>query len=444
MISNKYQHIITCFLLLVSTTVSAQEEMTLAKAISIAIENNYAIKIAEKSIAVSETNNTWAATGKVPTITLNGDFNNVLINDNNPASFLQGTYYSGSLTGSANANMVVYSGGRFQVAKDQLDLLVSQEKLNKEVNIHELIRAIYQSYNTVLFHQEQLYVLEESYNLSRSNLDYEQIKKEYGQANSLNLIQFRTALLTDSITLVTQQLQVETSKANFYTLLMLSSDSNYSFSEVLSVTDEELEIEKLKAILSENNYTLKSLYVLQDLARLNTKLSKAQRRPTIGVNGGIGIAENAFNFFGDNPFTGMPAELQLSNRISGNLGANLVWDLYDGGVKNQAIQAAQLEEEIAQLNVEQASANLLSELAVLAQNYKTQKNILALTGDQIQLARENLDMVEERFKSGLISSLDFRTVQLQNLNAAFAKVNAIYNLILTKSEIDFLVGKFEG
>lgn len=66
-----------------------------------------------------------------------------------------------------------------------------------------------------------------------------------------------------------------------------------------------------------------------------------------------------------------------------------------------------------------------------------------LTGDQLSLAKRNLEMSEERFKLGQITSLDYRSIQVQYLNVAFARVNAMFDLINTKTEIDWLVGVFK-
>jgi len=68
--------------------------------------------------------------------------------------------------------------------------------------------------------------------------------------------------------------------------------------------------------------------------------------------------------------------------------------------------------------------------------------LLDITDRQIQLANSNLEISEERFKAGQLTSLDYRNVQNQYLNAAYGKVGAIYSLLITKSEIDFLVGVF--
>ena len=435
------------FLMLLFSTVIvfgfAQEIMDLPKAISIALENNYGIKIADHNIAIAEKNNTWAQAGKTPTIDLNGTFNNNLINDNNPASFLQGTYYTGSLAGSIDANWVIYGGGRFEVAKDQLEFLVREESLNKDLAIHDLLQRIYQEYFNVLFQQERLKVLRETYALSEAKLAYELVKKEYGSSNSLNIIQFENALVTDSINIVSQTLQVETAKSNLYTTLVLPPFSNFAFNEQISVTDETISRDKLQKALTDENYTLKNLALLSELNALNTQLAKAQRRPILSVGGSLGLSQNGFKFFEDNPTTGEPFEFLFSNRINGSLSANFTWNIYDGGVQKTAVQTAKLQEEITKLSIEEANAQLSNQLDVLIINYENQREVLNLSDEQIRLAKENLEMLDERFKSGLATSIDYRSIQLQYLNAAFAKVSAMYNLILTKSEIDYLAGKFK-
>ena len=75
-------------------------------------------------------------------------------------------------------------------------------------------------------------------------------------------------------------------------------------------------------------------------------------------------------------------------------------------------------------------------------SYYNQLELLDLTDRQIQIAQQNLQITGERFKAGLLTSLDYRNVQTQYLNAAYSKVGAIYTLLITKSEIDFLVGVF--
>ena len=420
----------------------AQEVLTLEKAISIGLENNFQIKIDDQFIQIAENSNTWARAGRVPTIDLRGTFNNNLINDNNPASFLNGTYYTGNLGANLETNWVVYNGGRIRINKEQLNLAVEQERLNKETNINVLLRSIYQQYYEVIFQQEQLLVLEEVMALSKDRLAYEESKRDFGASNSYNLVQFRSSVLADSNSLVTQTRLVERAKQTLYTTLDFDAGVDYVFDERLSILPEEIDEERLKTAMQEENYTLRSLQLLATLNQLNTGLAKAATKPVISVSGSIGFSENGFKFFADNPNTGEPFEFIFANRYTGSLGASLVYNLYDGGVRGKDVENAQLQEQIDQLSILEAQAELNNQLDILVDNYQNQLEVLALTDRQIQLASENLSLTEERFKTGQLTSLDYRNVQNQYLNASFSKVGAIYALLVTKSEIDFLVGVF--
>ena len=166
----------------------AQEEMTLEKAIAIGLENNYGIKISDTNIAIAENNDSWAVAGSGITLDLNGSFTNNLINNQNPASFVQGTFYSGALGAALDANWVVLNGGRIGVTKEILEKAVDQQKLNKLVDIQDLLREIYQNYYEVIFQQAQGEVLMNVLATSRDRLAYEQTKKEFGSSNSFNLL----------------------------------------------------------------------------------------------------------------------------------------------------------------------------------------------------------------------------------------------------------------
>ena len=426
-----------------SSLLMGQAELTLPKAIAIGMENNFQIKIAEQYIEIAENNDSWARAGRTPTIDLTGSFTNNMTKDNNPASFLQGTFYNGSLGASANANYLVYAGGRIRVAKDQLSVATTRERLNQSSAIHDLMRQIYQQYYDVLLQKERNLVLRNNYDLSKDRLAYENTKKAYGASNSFNITQFESALLSDSLNLINQQQLIAIAERTLYNTLNIAGKVDYQYPERLSVTEETIDVPSLKENLSESNYTLKSLDMVASINRLNTKLAQAAKRPTVSLNAGVGFAENAFKFFGENPNTGMDVPLLFSNRITGSVGAQANWNLYDGNVRNTDIQNAKIQEEIDLMTIAEAEQNLSNQVDILASNYQNQRDVLALTDQQIQLASTNLEIALERFKAGQITSLDYRNLQSQYLNAAFAKVNAIYNLIITKSEIDYLVGKYE-
>jgi len=434
---------IVAFVLTVSTLcLCGQETMTLEKAISIGLEKNLQIKIDEANIRIAENNNTWARAGKGPVVDLNGTFTTNFANDNNQLSFTSGKSIISNLGGSLDASWLLLSGGRVGIQKDQLDLLVSQQSQLQSLNAHNVARDVIQAYYNVLLQQEQQLVLQDVFEVSKDRLKYEAVKKEFGASNSFNMIQFENAVLTDSVNLVNQQNQIDIAKRNLNLLLTIPSDQVFNFPENLYVELEELDRVKLVQILEEKNPSLKSLSIISELNALNASIEETAAKPTLSVFAGLGISESYFKLFGDNPVTGIAFEDAFANRIGLNIGANFNWNIYNGGVIDANVENAKIQQDINELDIMQMKLNFNNQLDILIQNYNNQKEILILTDSQLIIADRNLLMAEERFKLGQITSLDYRAIQNQYLNVAFAKVSAIYNIIITKSEIDWLVGVF--
>ncbi len=425
-----------------SFTLYSQEEMTLEKAIALGLENNFRIKVAKENIKIASNNNTWATTGKSPTVDLNGSFSSGLNYTTNSFINPDGVAYSGRIGGSLDAQWIPFNGGRYEITKDILEKRVSQAELQETTEANNLFRAITQQYYAVLFQKERREVLKDVLKLSRDRLAYERIKKEFGTSNSYNILQFETAVLTDSTNLVSQKVQIEIAKRTLYNTLDITGDQDFTFPDRLSVEPEQLNEEKLAELLGEESFTLKSLLVLDELSRLNAALESRNRKPVVALGASVGVAESAFKLFKENPQTGNPSDMIFQTNLNLGVSANFNWRVFDGGLALQQQESARLQTEVSNLNLLEAQAELNNQLDILVTNYTLQQEVLQLTDQQINLARRNLEMTMEQFKAGRITSLDYRNVQIQFLNAAFSKVNAIYNLLVTKTEIDWLVGVF--
>lgn len=441
----KFKLLITNMLIamLLCSNVIAQEELTLEKAIALGFQHNFQLKINEQSILIAQNNDSWAVAGGAPTIAIGGNLNNDLVNNNNPASFLQGSYYAGSLNGNVALNWIVLNGGRVRIARDQLGLAINQQQIANSTTVNNLVRDIYQSYYNVILQQEQLNVLQQTLALSKSQLEYENSKREFGVSNSFNLLQFESGLIADSVNLVAQELQFEITKRTLFNLINLKGTQEFTFPSSLEFTVEEIDPTALKKNLVEANPNIKSLELLREISALNTKLEKAAWKPTISLTASGGATRSAFQILADDPTTGEPYDLVWGNQYNGSLGASFNWNIFDGGVRNTNIENARMQEEIDRLSYEEARLQLMNQLEILVENHTAQNTLILLSEKQLEIANRNLEMTEERFRAGTITSIDFRNIQTQQLSASFNRLNALYNLIVTKSEIDALIGAFD-
>ena len=138
------------------------------------------------------------------------------------------------------------------------------------------------------------------------------------------------------------------------------------------------------------------------------------------------------NYLGDLSATGKTFQYYLN--------FSLTYNLYDAGRTKRAIQNAIINEKIGQLSLDDQKRTLRSQLSLNIANYNNQAAIIELNDARVENAKENLEVAEIRFKSGVITSFDYRNIQLSYIRAALTKLEAIYTIKTTETDILRLTG----
>jgi len=124
----------------------------------------------------------------------------------------------------------------------------------------------------------------------------------------------------------------------------------------------------------------------------------------------------------------------------GNL--RLSWDIYSGGTRRRAIEVEKINEEIANVEIEQMEHALMNELLNLYDFYSIRVALLDVANESIEAAELNMSIADEKFRSGAISSFEYRDIQLIYLTSALRRLEAIYNLIGSRTSLTRLTGGF--
>ena len=119
---------------------------------------------------------------------------------------------------------------------------------------------------------------------------------------------------------------------------------------------------------------------------------------------------------------------------------SLSFNLFNGGRTRKAIQAAQIQEEIGKLGIDQMKQSLSNAMVTIFEMYSIRKQLLSVADLSLEKAKLNLELSTERFKSGAINSFNFRDIQLIYINAEFNRLEAVYNLLDANTEILRLSG----
>ncbi|MCG8329081.1 MAG: TolC family protein [Chitinophagales bacterium] len=425
-------------------TLGAQHPLSLSDAIQLGLENNYQIQISELQKDIAANNNDWAVAGRYPTINLTLNSNNNYRNSSNPGSVLrESNTVNTGITPGIQANWTLFDGYRVQITKEQLESRELLSEGNIKVAVENNIQVIIQAYYNALIQQEQLEVLAEILILSRDRVEYQELRKEFGQSSTFDILQTQDAYLNDSTNYIVQLNTLSTALRNLKLSMGVDdSAASYTLTDTLSAEVPTYEFNALQEQMLNNNRQLSVQYLNRDLASINTRLQEATMKPTVQVQTGINydialsLGEQQFSF---DP---MPQELPgiAAKTLTGFVNFTASYPIFDAGVRRTRIENAQIEEMVAQLNINDLKRQLDTQLENTLATYNTQKQLVEVTGQLVNNARRNLEIAEERFRGGLINSFDYRSIQLSYINASQQRLNATFNLKNTETELVKLIG----
>ncbi len=438
------RHYLILILIWSSGVLSAQENLSLQEAIAIGLRNNYQVQIAERNLEIAENSNDWGLAGRYPLVNATLNINNNYNNNNNPASFFpQIQSLSSAVVPGMDATWTLYNGSRVRLTKQQLE---EQERLgqsNLQIIVENTIQRIILAYYQALVQEEQLRVRAEVLRLSRDRLNYSNVRREFGQAATFDVLQSQDAYLNDSTSYLIQLNTYENALRDLNLAMGLDQlDARYNLTDALELEIQNYALEDLKAQMISNNRTLQNLFINREIARFGTRLEETRMLPTINLR--IGLTDNiGYNIFStavsvsgdERNFGGI-----RTNALNLFGGITATHTLIDWGVRRRSIQNARLREVTAQIGIEDQKRTLFTQLENTFATYNTQKQLVTLTNQLVQNAQRSLNIAGERFDSGLINVFDYRTVQLSYISAIQSRLNAILNLKNTETEMLRLTG----
>ncbi len=411
----------------------AQDKMSLSDAIEKGLENNYQIKIIDQRVEQAQLMNNWGTVGRYPSVNLGVNLNNKF--DNAESSTEAGArtkYTTNTLYPNINARWTLFNGYGINISKEKLELLETYSEGNAAVIIENTIQSIILAYYKVKLEQEKLEVLDNIKMLSSDRYLYVKQKFDLGSSVTYDLLQAKNAFLNDSSNYLFQQLNVKNARLNLNLLLGEESSVQHKLSDELYVVAENYQVGDLMDKMLSDNKTLQNQYINQEILKKEVAFKKSSLFPVVSVSTGF----DHFNF--RTKYSGMDAG--FSNAYDFYANVSLSFNLFNGGNTRRAIQNAQIDERIGELSIAEIQLQLKNVLMNHFDLFSIRKQLYEVSVSNLESAELNLQLSEEKFKAGVINSFNFRDIQLLYLNVATQKLESMYNLIDTHTELVRLTG----
>ncbi len=424
---------IICIFLAVSTT-KAQEPLSMSDAIQLCLKNNFDILIESKNIEAAQMNNKWSEAGMFPTFTFNLS-NNYGINDNtdNPFTFQPGVSSNIGLTPSINMEWNLFSGLSVIRNKQRLVRLENQTRGNSllviENTIFNLIRAYYQA----VLNQMKVGLMEDVLAFSREKSEYYKEKSKIGIANSIDVLQFESQMYTDSMNLAILRLNYRNAIRNMNMIMGVKIDSMYTLTDSLSKNLPEVGYQELSELMYSSNQNLKNQYINLELQQTNTKLQGSMLYPSLSFS-----ASAAPNF---GWFRSQSVDSALyTQSINYQFGFNLRYTIFNNWKNKRAFKVGKIQEEIAQLRIEDMELELDNNLRSQLDSYRQRKKLESLSFLNAEYSQKVWELGKEQFDRGVITSIDLTTLRNSYLNSLVNYFDNLYNLVDSYTELYKITG----
>ena len=419
------------FLCIINT--NAQVTLTIEDAMKIALENNFEIKIAKNNTQINETNVTIGNAGMLPTATASIVDNNSITNSSQTRQDGTSTSLDNAKNNSLNYGVTlgwtVFDGMKMFARLDQLKELQKLGDSQLKQTILVKIGQVNSSYYDLVQQQQQLAALDTTIVISKQRLTLAQNRFSIGKASKLEVLNAQVDLNSDQVALLRQKESYANAKILLNQYLARDPKIDFKVTDLVTV-DSTLVLANLMDLAQKQNPALEAQIINKRIAELQLKQVKADRYPVVNLTSGYNFSESQSSL----GFTSSASSKGL------NYGFNATLNIFDGFNQHRNEKVAKLQIENTQIAIEQQNMILNTQLSTAFQTYLTNLELIDLEEDNEAIAKQNLDITLDKFRIGTITTIDFRTAQLNYVNAKVRYSNAQYEAKLSEIALKELAG----
>ena len=275
-------------------------------------------------------------------------------------------------------------------------------------------------------------VIRQNYEVAKFNADIYQKQFENGTASEYDVLRSSVQVKNIEPELLQADIAVKQCQLQLKVLMGISTDLEIVPNIELGELSETMYSYPTSSIPSLNdNSSLKTLEIQRTLLSKNVTLKKFAWIPTLGAS---------FNLSWTALSNGSPFKNQQFNPYS-YVGLALSVPIFSGGAKYYGLKQAQVQLKEIELQKDYLLNSLDMQVNLAIDNINREAAQISTSKEGVRQAKKAYDIMQKSFEIGAASYLDLRDAELANTSAHLAYYQAIYNYLVSTSELDLLIGK---
>ncbi len=415
----------------------AQESLTLEQAIEIAMENNYAIRIAKTEAEIGENNASLGNAGFLPQITANAGQSKSI--SKSYQEFVSGNVIdrSNAETTSRNVgvalNWTLFDGFSMFASYQRLRQFRKMGEINTRLAIENTLAQVIEAYFDVVQQRQKLQSLQEAMAISQQRLKIAEAKYGIGSESRLDVQNARVDLNEDRSALLRQEISLANAKTTLNQQLARDTALDFVASDTIQIRSN-LDIGQLKSLLTRQNSALLLAQKGQTVAKLDVRNAWEPRFPKIGLNVGYSLSRSE----------SQSGFVKSSENQGFTYGLTASYTLFDGFNNNRRLQNAELALRSSELALKETQSEVEAELSRAFQNYNTNVKLTFLEHENVAVAKENVQVSLEKYRLGTLTAIELREVQRKYLDALERLISAQFQAKAAETELLKMTGGLVG
>lgn len=426
-------YIVTALLLASVQLGMAQQKLSLEEAVSIALKNNYDIKLVNNEVQIAKNNVNPGNAGLLPS--LDGSFS-----DGGSVQKTTRTQSSGAeqtLSGVKNTNMnygvalgwTIFDGLQMFTNYERLKELQKQGEVNAKGTVLATISNVVTAYYTVLKEQKLVIARDSALDVSKLRVNIANNKLAIGRGSKLDVLSATVDYNTDTSAYLKEINLLKTAKISLNQVMARDLNTDFRVDQEIDI-NSGLNYADLDSKTQQLNPDLQNAFLNKKIAELNLKQIKGQRYPVVGLNGGYAFQKSA------SP-TGFNTQ-QQTNGFTYGLTASM--NIFNGFLQRQNERNAKIQINSSELTLDKTKQDISAALSSNYQNYLTNLDLLKIEQHNVDIARQNLDITLEKYRLGSIAPLELREAQRNAIDAVTRYLEAQYQAKLTEISLKEISG----
>ncbi|MDE6811494.1 MAG: TolC family protein [Muribaculaceae bacterium] len=296
----------------------------------------------------------------------------------------------------------------------------------------DMIHQVNQSYYALLLAIASKEVIQSNYDRAILNADIYKKQFEAGTASEYDVL--RSSVQVTNIEPELLQADIAVKQCELALKVLMSMDFNVSIAP--DVTLAELQQDMYGYALGEEgnlsgNSSLRSLDLQTGIAKKNVDLKKFAWIPTLGLSYNLSWLSmsngNALKNQEFNPYSTVSVAVNVP--------------IFSGGSKYYALKQAEVQVNELRLQRDNLLMQLSMQRDLALDNIRREAAQIESSRQGMLSAGKAYDIMQKSFEIGAASFLDLRDSELANTSARLSYYQAIYNYLVSSSELDLLLGK---